>query len=109
MLHVYLDFNKHFKIKNKYYPHKNAPIYLFNQQNTENYGLGGLTWSDESEFDKKTFMQWKAYTGSVKTSPLRNESKFEIIKEGEKIVSKIVQEDVMFVPMCQQEIPTGMY
>jgi hypothetical protein len=87
--------------------HKNA--YLFNQQNTDNYGLDGLTWSDESKFDKKTFMHWKSYTGSVSSSPLTNELTFEMIKDDTKMVSKIVQEDVMFIPMCQRMIPTGTY
>ena len=54
-------------------------------------------------------MQWKAYTGSVTSLPLTNESTFEIIKDDEKIVSKTVQEDVMFVPMCQKVMPTGTY
>ena len=54
-------------------------------------------------------MQWNAYTGSVTTSSLTNESMFEIIKDGEKVVSKIVQEDVMFVPMCKQVSPTSTY
>ena len=85
----------------------NSVTYLFNQQNTDNYGLDGLTWYDESDFDTKTFMQWKAYTGSVISSPLTSEATFEMTIDGKMVVSKIVKEDVMFVPVCQNVIPTG--
>ena len=85
----------------------NSITYLFNQQNTDNHGLDGLTWYDNSDFDTKTFMKWNAYTGSVISSPLTSETTFEMKIDGEIVVSKIVHEHVMFVPICHQVIPTG--
>ena len=54
-------------------------------------------------------MEWESYAGLVKTSTPPEEIAFEMIEGGEKVVSKKVQEDVIFLPLCQHLIPTGTY